>query len=188
MFFSLEYIPITVCRVLKPLEILFFVCGCFQFGMEFTHIHLESFLQLQLCSVSLKAHTMVDSTPHECTFVLFPIVCYYKQFAFNSNITTCLWYYYLYFNMKLRFREMEYFPQVCIAVWNQNLAVYFRVECLSGIRSTTTINCLLCFIIFQASLWKWTKERKKKKKTQVFIGTFGSKWICKEELSGKGTV
>ena len=124
-------------------------------------VHSESFLQSQLCSVSLKAHTMVDSTPHECTFVLFPIVCYYKQFAFNSNITTCLWYYYLYFNMKLRLREMEYFPQVCIAVWNQNLAVYFRVECLSGIRSTTTINCFLCFMVFQASLWKWTKERKK---------------------------
>ena len=155
---------------------------------SYTHIHSESFLQLQLCSVSLKAHTVVDSTiPH--AFVLFPIMCHHKQFGFNSNITTCLWYNYLYFNMKLRFREIEYFPQVYIAVWNQNLAVYFWVECLSGIPSTTTINCFLYFIVFQASLWKGTKGKKKnKQKTQVFIGAFGSKRICKGSLNGKETV
>lgn len=103
--------------------------------------------------------------PMNVPLCFFSIVCYYKQFAFNSNITTCLWYYYLYFNMKLRFREMEYFPQVCIAVWNQNLAVYFWVECLSGIPCTTIINCFLCFIVFQVSLWKWTKEKKKKNRS-----------------------
>lgn len=88
------------------------------------------------------------------------------QFAFNSNLTTHLWYYDLYLNMKLRFREIEYSSQVWIAVWNQNLAVHFQVQCPSGIPITIIVNRFLCFIVSRHLCEnEQTNEQKKKSKS-----------------------
>ena len=48
IFFPLEYIPVNVLIVLKSFEILlFFVCGCLQFGIEFS-LHVVSFFSFLL--------------------------------------------------------------------------------------------------------------------------------------------